>query len=150
MVDTVSPEVRSRMMSRIRSGNTSPEVWVRSFLHRHGLRFRKNDKRLPGRPDVVFPKYRTVLFIHGCFWHQHPGCREGRIPDSNRDYWEPKLQRTVERDRENCHALEERGWRVFTSWECELGERQLLELANQITSPAREHQSRKEGHDEGC
>lgn len=124
-------------MSRIRSSDTSPEVWVRSFLHRHGLRFRKNDKRLPGRPDIVFPKYRTVLFVHGCFWHQHPGCREGRIPDSNRDYWEPKLRRTVERDREHRRALEERGWRVLTSWECETGESQLMELVKQITSPCR-------------
>ncbi|HWN43038.1 MAG TPA: very short patch repair endonuclease [Thermoanaerobaculia bacterium] len=135
MADTVSPEVRSRMMSRIRSKDTSPEVAVRSFLHRQGLRFRKNDKRLPGRPDAVFPKYRTVLFVHGCFWHQHPGCREGRIPGSNRDYWEPKLRRTVERDSEHRCALEKRGWRVITSWECEIAENQLLELARQIAEP---------------
>lgn len=136
MVDTVSPEVRSRMMSRIRSKDTSPEVRVRSFLHQQGLRFRKNDKRLPGRPDAVFPKYRTVLFVHGCFWHQHPSCREGRIPDSNRDYWEPKLRRTVDRDNEHRRVLEERGWRVLTAWECELDEKCLLELAQHIAVPA--------------
>lgn len=135
MADTVSPDVRSRMMSRIRSKDTSPELRVRSFLHRQGLRFRKNDKRLPGRPDAVFPKHRTVLFVHGCFWHQHPGCREGRIPDSNRDYWEPKLRRTVDRDYQHRRALEEQGWRVITAWECEIEEGRLLELARRIAAP---------------
>jgi len=135
MADTVSPQVRSRMMSRIRSKDTSPEMSVRSFLHRQGLRFRKNDKKLPGRPDVVLPKYHTVLFIHGCFWHQHPGCREGRIPDSNREYWEPKLRRTVDRDKENRRTLESQGWRVLTAWECEIEKGLLLDLAQQIVNP---------------
>jgi len=134
MADTVSAEVRSRMMSHIRNKDTSPERNVRSFLHRQGLRFRKNDRRLPGYPDVVLPKYRTVLFVHGCFWHQHPGCREGRIPDSNREYWEPKLRRTAQRDQENRRALEERGWRVLTAWECEIEESRLRELARQIVA----------------
>ena len=134
MADTVSPEVRSRMMSRIRSQDTAPERRVRSFLHRHGLRFRKNDRRFPGRPDAVFPKYRTVLFVHGCFWHQHPGCREGRIPDSNREYWEPKLRRTVQRDQQHRKAIEDRGWRVLVAWECELEESRLLELARRVAS----------------
>jgi DNA mismatch endonuclease (patch repair protein) len=119
MADTVSPEVRSRMMSRIRSQDTAPERRVRSFLHRHGLRFRKNDPRFPGRPDAVF---------------QHPGCREGRIPDSNREYWEPKLLRTVQRDQQHRKAIENRGWRVLVTWECELEEGRLLELARRVTS----------------
>lgn len=135
MADTVSPEVRSRMMSRIRSQDTAPERRVRSFLHRRGLRFRKNDRRFPGRPDAVFPKHRTVLFIHGCFWHQHPGCREGRIPDSNRKYWEPKLLGTVHRDQQHRKAIEDQGWRVLVAWECELEENRLLELSQKITSP---------------
>lgn len=125
MADTVSSQTRSRMMSRIRRTETAPERQVRSYLHRHGLRFRKNDRRFPGRPDVVLPKYRTVLFVHGCFWHQHPDCREGRIPAANRGYWEPKLRRTVARDQQHRSALEASGWRVLTVWECEIGERGL-------------------------
>lgn len=136
MADTVSTEVRSRMMSRIRSQDTAPERRVRSFLHRQGLRFLKNDRRFPGRPDAVFPKYRTVLFVHGCFWHQHPGCREGRIPGSNREYWEPKLRRTVDRDQQHRKAIEDRGWRVLVAWECELEDNRLLELSQKIASPS--------------
>lgn len=135
MTDTVPPEVRSRMMSRIRSKDTSPEVRVRSFIHRKGLRFRKNDKRLPGRPDIVLPKYHTALFVHGCFWHQHPGCCRSRIPSSNKEYWLPKLQRTVDRDNENRRALERQGWRVLVAWECELDEHSLLELTRQVLNP---------------
>lgn len=135
MADTVPPKVRSRMMSRIRSTDTSPERVVRSYLHRHGLRFRKHPATLAGKPDVVLPRYRTAVFVHGCFWHQHQGCREGRIPDSNRDYWEPKLTRTVERDRQHRAQLEADGWRVFIVWECELTCSKLNRLRQAITRP---------------
>ena len=135
MTDTVSPETRSRMMSQIRSTGTSPERQVRSCLHRHGLRFRKNVAGLPGRPDVVLKRHLAAVFVHGCFWHQHAGCRDGRIPGSNADYWQPKLRRTQERDEEHQRRLREAGWRVFVVWECEIRPDRIEELARQIASP---------------
>lgn len=113
MTDTVSSQTRSRMMSQIRSTETSPERRVRSYLHRHGFRFRKNLPGLPGRPDVVLKRYSAAVFVHGCYWHQHVGCRAGRIPDSNTEYWQPKLRRTQERDHIHQRQLQETGWRVF-------------------------------------
>lgn len=135
MTDTVPPETRSRMMSRIRSTETSPERRVRSYLHRRGLRFRKNVARLPGKPDVVLKRYSAAVFVHGCFWHQHTGCRDGRIPESNAEYWRPKLKRTQERDQAHQSQLRQAGWRVFVVWECEIGADQLGRLAQQIVSP---------------
>ena len=119
MADTVTKEQRSRNMSLIRSKETKPEVFVRSVLHRLGFRFRKNVKTLPGKPDIVLPKYKTVIFIHGCFWHQHPGCKRSTIPKSNIDYWIPKLKGNVKRDKEHRKNLEESGWKVAVIWECE-------------------------------
>jgi DNA mismatch endonuclease (patch repair protein) len=119
MADTVSKEQRSRNMSLIRSTETKPEAFVRSVLHRLGFRFRKNVKTLPGKPDIVLPRYKTVIFVHGCFWHQHPGCRRSTIPKSNIEYWIPKLTRNVERDVQHKKALEDDGWKVFVIWECE-------------------------------
>ena len=136
MTDTVPAETRSRMMSRIRSTETSPERRVRSYLHRCGLRFRKNVVGLPGKPDVVLKRHSAAVFVHGCFWHQHAGCRDGRIPASNADYWRPKLKRTQERDQEHQSQLREAGWRVFVVWECEIGAGQLGRLAQQIVSPS--------------
>jgi len=107
-------------MSRVRSKNTKPEVFVRSVLHRMGCRFRVHRKDLPGSPDIVLPKYGTVIFVHGCFWHQHPGCRKATIPKNNADYWGPKLQRNFMRDRAAEALLGELGWRVLTLWECEI------------------------------
>lgn len=119
MADTVSKEQRSLNMSLIRSTNTKPEVFVRSVLHKLGFRFRKNVKTLPGKPDIVLAKYKTVIFVHGCFWHQHEGCRRSTIPKSNIEYWKPKLRRNTERDIQHKSALEEGGWKVFVVWECE-------------------------------
>ena len=107
-------------MSHIRGKDTSIEMMVRSFLFSKGLRFRKNDKRYPGHPDVVLPKYRTMVFINGCFWHMHEGCKYARIPSSNTSYWRPKLLRNVERDKVNQQKLQDMGYRVFVVWECEL------------------------------
>lgn len=112
-------------MSRIRSGNTKPERLVRSMLHRAGYRFTVNgplNKRLPGKPDIVLPKYRTVIFVHGCFWHQHPGCTAARIPKSSSGGvdWKSKLEKNVKRDRRNARLLRNQGWRVLTVWECRL------------------------------
>ena len=108
MTDAVSSQPRSRMMSRIRSTGTLPERRVRSYLHRCGFRFRKNVAGLPGKPDVVLKRYSAAVFVHGCFWHQHAGCRDGHAPESNADYWQPKLKRTQERDQANQRQLRER------------------------------------------
>lgn len=107
-------------MSRIRSQDTRPELRIRRALHRIGYRYRLHNAALPGRPDLVFPGRRKVLFVNGCFWHSHPGCREGRIPGSNRDYWEPKLRRNVERQASAVSALRDQGWSALVIWECEI------------------------------
>ncbi|NMM94028.1 very short patch repair endonuclease [Bifidobacterium oedipodis] len=107
-------------MSHIRGTNTSIEVLVRSYLFRRGLRFRKNDKRYPGHPDVVLPKYHTIVFVNGCFWHMHEGCNKHSMPKSNVEFWTAKLMRNHERDLAQHAALEADGWRVIVVWECEL------------------------------
>ncbi|WP_263788950.1 very short patch repair endonuclease [Salinibacter grassmerensis] len=120
--DPLSPEERSELMSRINSTETEPEQLTRSILHQAGYRFRKNVSDLPGTPDVVLPKYNTVIFVHGCFWHRHD-CRKGRsMPNSNTQSWKEKFERNVERDGKNEEALEELGWQVLTVWECELND----------------------------
>ena len=120
MADNHSKETRSYNMSRIRSKNTKPEEIVRKYLFSKGLRYRKNDKRFPGHPDIVLPKYKVVIFINGCFWHMHEGCNKFVLPKSNIDYWLPKLMRNKQRDLLNIKSLEEAGWKVITLWECEL------------------------------
>lgn len=122
MVDNLSASDRSRCMSRIRSKGMKPERVVRSMVHRLGYRFRLHRRDLPGNPDLVFPRYRAVIFVNGCFWHWHPdaACPIAGMPKSNRSYWEPKLTRTRVRDRMNNDLLEAEGWRVLTIWECEL------------------------------
>jgi DNA mismatch endonuclease, patch repair protein len=140
MADIMSPEKRSVVMSRIRSRNTKPEMAVRSALHRMGVRFRLHRKDLPGRPDIVLPRYRTVVFVHGCFWHQHAGCRLASKPSSNTEYWLEKLRRNQERFTEHAAALAESGWRVAVIWECETRHREelngiILERAGQ-SSPS--------------
>lgn len=119
-MDKLSPERRSANMRQIRSKGTTPEVVLRSLVHRLGYRFRLHRKDLPGKPDLVFSARRKVIFLHGCFWHQHVGCREGRLPGSKREYWEPKLANNRERDASNRARLEAQGWGVLTVWECEL------------------------------
>jgi len=120
MADNHSPQVRSYNMSRIRSKGTKPEEIVRKYLFSCGLRYRKNDKRYPGKPDMVFPKYKTVVFVHGCFWHCHEGCSDFVMPKSRIDYWQVKLERNRQRDIEHIAALETDGWRVVIVWECEI------------------------------
>ena len=114
-----SNEVRSRNMSRIRSTDNKPEEIVRKFLFAQGFRYRKNDKKLPGKPDIVLPKYRTVIFVNGCFWHKHD-CPRFVWPSSNQDYWRPKILGNVERDKKNADQLRSQGWNVIVVWECEL------------------------------
>lgn len=115
-------------MSRIHSENTSPEKIVRSILHVNGFRFRLHRKDLPGKPDIVLPRFQTVVFVHGCFWHQCPNCKSGRLPQSNLPYWEPKLKRNQERDRKNVLELKKLGWRVITIWECQIDEKSIQRL----------------------
>lgn len=119
-MDTLVKEERSRLMSRIGAKNTKPEILLRKYLHAKGVRFRLHRTDLPGRPDVVLPKYRAAIFVHGCFWHQHPGCKKARVPKSNVDFWEAKFARNAERDARKIRDLEALGWRVFVIWECEI------------------------------
>jgi DNA mismatch endonuclease (patch repair protein) len=120
MQDRLSSEGRSENMRRIRSKNTRPELIVRKFLHSMGYRYRLHEESLPGNPDIVFKKLRKIVLVHGCFWHMHGKCREGRIPNSRREYWESKLLRNAERDARNLAELQKLGWKVLTVWECEL------------------------------
>lgn len=120
MADIKSKESRSYNMSQIKGTNTKPEMLVRKYLFAQGFRYRKNDKRLPGSPDIVLPKYKTVIFVNGCFWHGHTGCRYFVWPQNNADFWKGKLQRNIDRDHENCILLRSLGWNVITIWECEL------------------------------
>lgn len=124
MVDFLSPSQRSERMSRIRSKDTSPEVALRRALHALGLRFRVNDKRLPGKPDIVLPKFKTIILVHGCFWHRHAGCKVANTPKSNSEFWQEKFDRNVQRDRRTIDALSALGWTVLVVWECSLGSRQ--------------------------
>ena len=131
-MDNLSPEHRSWNMSRIRSANTIPERVVRSLLHRMGYRFRLHRKDLPGRPDVVLPSRRTVVLVHGCYWHRHAGCHLAYTPKSNRAFWEAKFRENVDRDHHRYGQLRDLGWHVIIVWECETKEPQTL--ANRLRS----------------
>jgi DNA mismatch endonuclease (patch repair protein) len=120
MADTLSAEERSERMSRIRSRDTKPEVALRKALHKLGLRFRLHANSLPGKPDIIFRNHRTAIFVHGCFWHRHQGCKVATTPKSNTKYWIEKFDRNVARDAATIARLEEAGWRVIVAWECEL------------------------------
>ena len=135
MADVVDKATRSRMMSGIRGKNTKPEIRVRQYLHRMGLRFRLHVKDLPGKPDICFPKFRTTVFVNGCFWHRHLGCRYANTPATRIDFWDKKFAQNIKRDQENFAALEELGWKAIVVWECEVrtGDARLQELFRQIT-----------------
>lgn len=134
MADVHSKEIRSYNMSQIKGKDTKPEILVRKFLFSKGLRFRKNDKRYPGHPDIVLPKYRTAVFVHGCFWHFHKGCRYAVMPSSNVEFWEKKLSANRERDYRNQEALSSLGWSVIIVWECELRKDKREETLNRLYS----------------
>jgi DNA mismatch endonuclease (patch repair protein) len=119
-MDRITKEKRSWNMSRIHSGDTKPEMQVRSFLHRHGFRFRVHVKNLPGKPDIVLPKYKTAIEVRGCFWHRHEGCKVATTPKSNVEFWQEKFERNVERDKRTEKELRQLGWRVIVVWTCEL------------------------------
>lgn len=120
MADRISSEHRSWNMSRIKGRDTKPELQLRSALHKAGFRFRLHVSKLPGTPDLVLPGYRSVIFVHGCFWHRHHGCRNASIPSNRREFWMEKLESNVNRDAKNSAVLIAAGWKVFTVWECEL------------------------------
>lgn len=119
-MDKLSREKRSWNMSRIKDRNTGIEVSVRKYLFSKGFRYRKNYNVLPGKPDIVLPKYKTVIFVNGCFWHMHYGCGRGHLPKSNVEYWKVKLERNVKNDAIHIHQLQDMGWKVIILWECEL------------------------------
>ncbi len=119
-MDIFSKDERSRMMSKVRGANTKPERLLRSALHKLGFRFRIQRKDLPGKPDIVLPKYKAVILVHGCFWHQHPGCKLAAMPQTNVDFWKTKLEGNAVRDRLTKEKLEALGWRVIIVWGCEV------------------------------
>lgn len=120
MADIVDPATRSRMMSHIRGKDTKPEILLRKALFRRGFRYRLNAKELSGKPDIVFPKWNAVVFVHGCFWHRHTGCRYTTTPATRPEFWDEKFRRNVERDQENLENLHQAGWRTAIVWECSL------------------------------
>lgn len=120
MTDTLTIAERSRLMAKIRGKNTGPERAVRALLHRAGYRFRLHVAGLPGKPDIVLPRYKTVVFVHGCFWHRHPGCKVATLPKSHRRFWTEKFTRNVANDRKHRRRLRRLGWRVVTVWACTL------------------------------
>jgi len=132
MSDNRNKKSRSLNMSRIRSTNSTPEIMVRKFLFSCGLRYRKNVSELPGCPDIVLPKYKTVIFVNGCFWHRHENCKYSSIPKSNTEYWTTKLNRNVNRDITNYKLLKELNWKVIIVWECELKKDIKLATLNTI------------------
>lgn len=140
-------------MSHIRSTGTKPEELVRKYLFHQGFRYRKNDKRLPGKPDIVLPKYHTVIFVNGCFWHGH-NCRRGHLPRSRQDYWGPKIERNKERDKEESALLEAAGWQVLTVWECELKKKtapaRLQKLEEEIRAGIKGGEVYGKDYSDGC
>ena len=130
-MDNHTKEQRHENMLRIRSVS-KPEEIVRKYLFSQGFRYRKNDSRYAGKPDVVLPKYKTIVFVNGCFWHQHPGCPKAATPKSNTDYWLPKLEKNVLRDKRNIENLEEAGWHILVIWECMLSKVQRDETLRKL------------------
>lgn len=130
-MDTVDKRTRSRIMASVRQRDTGPELYLRRILHRLGLRYRLHDKILPGSPDLVFPRFRAVIFVHGCFWHAHEGCKYATKPSSRKEFWEKKFKANRKRDRRNYDALIAHGWRVTVVWECVL-KRERSELQRSI------------------
>lgn len=139
MADVFTPEKRSEVMSKIRGKNTRPEEIVRKWLFNNGFRYRKNVTALPGKPDLVLPKYGAVVFVHGCFWHGHAGCKYFVVPKTRTEWWLAKINRNIEKDEESRATLAATGWRVFVVWECEISrkadiETRLCELAAELRS----------------
>ncbi len=137
MADVHSAKVRSYNMSQIRGKGTKPEELVRKYLFAQGFRYRKNDSRLPGKPDIVLPKYRTVIFVNGCFWHKHEGCKYFVWPKNNAAFWHEKILSNMERDQRNYERLQQMGWNIIVVWECELKKEVRSETLNKIVKAIR-------------
>ena len=133
-MDIFTADKRSQVMSRVRGKDTAPEMTVRRYLHGRGLRFRLHGKGLPGKPDIVFASRRVVLFVHGCFWHGHVGCRRATLPATRREFWEHKIRSTVHRDVKIRQTLEDAGWTVLIIWQCELSSQKLVSLGDLIAA----------------
>lgn len=131
MPDIFAPEKRHEIMQNVKTKNTAPEIKLRSLLHKNGFRFRVNRKDLPGKPDIVLPKYRAVIFVHGCFWHGHD-CPRGQRPQTNADFWNQKIDRNVIRDKSDVSLLESLGWRVLIVWECEIKKKNEAVLLSRV------------------
>lgn len=131
MADIFSKAKRSEIMSKISGKETKPEILVRKYLFAEGFRYRKNDKKLTGKPDIVLPKYKTVIFIHGCFWHCHKDCPKANLPTTNREFWANKISENVERDTRNQKDLRKLGWNVIVIWQCRIRNRNLFEMTMQ-------------------
>ncbi len=114
-------------MSKVSGKETKPEIFIRKFLFAQGFRYRKNDKRFPGKPDIVLPKYKTVIFVHGCFWHGHQNCRKSALPQTNYEFWKNKIQGNTERDKSNQKQLKKLGWKIIVVWQCRIKNRELFE-----------------------
>jgi len=127
MADIFSRQKRSEIMSKVRSKNTKPEEIVRKYLFSQGFRYRKNVKKLPGTPDIVLPKYKTVIFVNGCFWHGHD-CPKGKLPETNKEKWKKKIDENKKRDEKNYKLLKEKGWKVIIVWECEIKNKKYAEI----------------------
>ena len=149
MPDRLTPEQRHQNMSHVRSSNTKLELALRSALWHRGFRYRVNDKRLPGTPDIVLPKYRTVIFVHGCFWHGHKGCKKYTIPKTNTDFWVKKISRNQERDQEVWRQLEAKGWAVVIVWECELEKKRFDDTIYRVITGIKENGEAYIRHKEG-
>ena len=132
MTDVHTPEQRSYNMSQIRNKDTKPEGLVRKYLFSQGFRYRKNDTQLPGKPDIVLPKYKTVIFVNGCFWHGHEGCKYFVWPKNNEKFWRNKISSNISRDSDNHTRLEQMGWKVIVVWECQLKKQNLYQTLTQL------------------
>ena len=139
MTDRLTPAQRHKVMSHIRSRNTKPEKLVRQWLWRHGYRYRLNVKSVPGKPDIVMRRYRTAIFVNGCFWHGHDGCDKFKIPQTNVEFWQNKINRNRERDQQNYQVLHNNGWQVIVVWECQLTPKHIEETMLQVELLLNEH-----------
>jgi DNA mismatch endonuclease (patch repair protein) len=136
MVDILTKEERSRLMSKVRTADTKPEILLRTGLHALGLRYTLKNRHLRGSPDLVFPRYQTVVFIHGCFWHRHRGCKDASMPRTNEKFWMKKFTENVERDKRNEGSLSAAGWKVIVAWECEI-ERETAATVSRVAASIR-------------
>lgn len=132
MADVLTPKQRSYNMSKIRNRDTKPEELVRKYLFSQGFRYRKNDARLPGKPDIVLPKYKTVIFINGCFWHKHEGCKYFVWPKNNAEFWKEKIEKNVARDQRNYELLRQAGWKIIIVWDCQLRSKSRVETFEKL------------------